>query len=202
MTLVLKINPQDPEVKKIQQAAGILKNGGLVVYPTDTIYGLGCDIFNKPAITKIYQLKKREKQKPLSILCFDLKQASQYALIPDYSFRIMKQNLPGPFTFILKAKSITPENFLAQNKTVGIRIPDNKICLELAKQLNNPIITTSLNISGEQVMTSPGQLSLEMKNKIDLIIDAGFLPQEASTVVDLTQLPPQIIRQGKGIINS
>ncbi|OGY41109.1 MAG: threonylcarbamoyl-AMP synthase [Candidatus Buchananbacteria bacterium RBG_13_39_9] len=200
--MVLKINPQDPEVKKIQQAAGILKNGGLVVYPTDTIYGLGCDIFNKPAITKIYQLKKREKQKPLSILCFDLKQASQYALIPDYSFRIMKQNLPGPFTFILKAKSITPENFLAQNKTVGIRIPDNKICLELAKQLNNPIITTSLNISGEQVMTSPGQLSLEMKNKIDLIIDAGFLPQEASTVVDLTQLPPQIIRQGKGIINS
>jgi len=183
------------------QALESLKNGGIIVYPTDTIYGLGCDIFNKKAIKKIYQLKKRDPKKPLSIICHDFKQISQYAYLSDQAFKTMKKLLPGPYTFILKAKNKTPSTFISKKKTVGIRIPQNAICLELVKQLGNPIITTSLNISGEQVMTDPQELSKEMINKIDYIIDVGPLPQEASTIIDFTQELPEVLRQGKGQIN-
>lgn len=197
--ILLKINPARPEPNEIDQAVQILKNGGIIVYPTDTIYGLGCDILNKKAVNKIYQLKKREKQKPMSIICADFKEAGKYAYLSDYAFRIFKKTLPGPYTFILKAKNKTPQSFIAKNKTVGIRIPDNKICLALAKALGNPIISTSLNISGQNVLTNPSQMSKELKNKIDLIIAGKTLGQEASTVIDLTNNPASLVRQGKGI---
>lgn len=201
--MIIHINQNNPEPDKIDQAVAVLKAGGVIVYPTDTIYGLGCDIFNKEAVKKIYQIKKREAKRPLSIICSDFAEIAEYALVPNSAFAIFKKTLPGPYTFILKAKSKTPSSFIAKNKTVGIRIPDNKICLEITKKLGNPIITTSLNVSEQQVLTSPSQLSKEMKNKIDLIIDVGFLPQEASTVIDLSQEQPVILRQGKGefIIN-
>jgi len=195
--MIVHINPTTPEPDKITQTVGILRQGGIIVYPTDTIYGLGCDIFNKDAIKKIYQLKKREAKKPMSIICSNFAQIAEYAIVPNSAFAILKKTLPGPYTFILKAKSKTPSSFLAKNKTVGIRIPDNKICQEIVKSLGNPIITTSLNISGQDVLTSPSQLSKEMKNKIDLIIDAGFLAQEPSTIIDLTGDQPVVIRQGK-----
>lgn len=196
--MILKINPKNPEPNKIAKAVEALKEGGVIVYPTDTIYGLGCDIFNKKAIEKIYRLKKRDRKKPLSILCYDFNQISAYAVIPDTAFRLMKKVLPGPYTFILKAKSKTPSNFISKKKTVGIRIPNNQICLDLARKLDNPIITTSLNISGEEVLTNPAQLTKEQANQIDIIIDAGDLPQEASTIIDLTGPEAQIIRQGSG----
>jgi len=198
--MFLKINSQNPEPEKIEQAVKVIQNGGIIVYPTDTIYGLGCDIFNKKAILKIYQLKKRESKKPLSIICQDIKEVAQYAIIPDYAFAILKKYLPGSFTFILKARSQTPKTVLAKNKTVGIRIPDNNLCLEIVKKLGNPIITTSLNISGQKVLTNPNQLDKEMQNKIDLLIDSGTLGQEPSTVVDLSSDAPIILRKGKGII--
>jgi tRNA threonylcarbamoyl adenosine modification protein (Sua5/YciO/YrdC/YwlC family) len=197
--MILNINIQNPDQDKIQQTVEVLRQGGIIVYPTDTIYGLGCDIFNKQAITKIYQLKKREGHKPMSIICSSIADISKYAVIPDSSFAILKKCLPGPFTFILKAKNIMPSNFLAKNKTVGIRVPDNQICLEIVKRLGNPIITTSLNLANEKVMTSPSQLPKEIKNNLDLIIDSGNLPQEPSTVVDLSNEEPTILRQGKGI---
>lgn len=196
--MLIQINPTNPEPEKIEQVVAILQNGGIIVYPTDTIYGLGCDIFSKDAIKKIYQLKKRKGQKPMSIICADLKDAAKYAIIPDAAFKVLKKALPGPFTFILKAKSNLPTSFLSKNKTVGIRIPDNQICLEIVKTLGNPIITTSLNFSGDKVMASPSQMPLEMKNKIDLIIEAGTLEQAPSTVVDLSSGQPLILRPGKG----
>ncbi|MCX6743242.1 MAG: L-threonylcarbamoyladenylate synthase [Candidatus Parcubacteria bacterium] len=196
--MLLKINSKNPEPDKIAQVVEILKNGGIIVYPTDTIYGLGCDIFNKKAVAKIYQLKKREQNKPMSIICAELKEIAKYALISDYAFQIFKKTLPGPYTFILKAKSQTPKTVLSKNRTVGIRIPDNQICLEIVRKLGNPIITTSLNISGEEILTNPSQLSKEITNKIDLIIDAGIMPQEPSTIIDLSANSPVILRPGKG----
>jgi len=196
--MLLKINSQNPESEKITQVIEILKDGGIIVYPTDTIYGVGCDIFNKKAVEKIYQLKKREKKKPMSIICSDFKEIAQYATIQDYAFILMKKVLPGPFTFILKARSQTPKTVLSKNKNVGIRIPDNKICLEIVKKLGGPIISTSLNISGAEILTEPNQLSKEMRNKIDLIIEAGKLPQLPSSIIDLSGDSPIIVRQGSG----
>jgi len=196
--MILKINSQNPEPEKIEQVVEVLKNGGIIVYPTDTIYGLGCDIFNKKAIAKIYQLKKRDRKKPLSIICSDLKQIAEYSFLSDYAFRLLRKLLPGPYTFILKAKHKTPQNFIAKNKTVGIRIPDNKICLAIVKKLGDPLITTSLNLSGQEVFTNPKELSKELINKIDLIIDIGPLSAEPSTVIDLSNSLPVILRQGKG----
>jgi tRNA threonylcarbamoyl adenosine modification protein (Sua5/YciO/YrdC/YwlC family) len=198
--MLISVNPQIPEPEKIAKIVDILQAGGILVYPTDTIYGLGCDIFNKAAVAKIYRLKKREKHQPLSILCADFKQASQFAQIPNHAFKLMKKALPGPYTFILKAKNKTPQNFLAKNKTVGIRIPGNKICLAIVKKLNAPIITTSLNISGEKPLSNPQLLPKEFKNQIDLVIDAGDLPIEPSTVIDLTTEKPKVLRLGKGKI--
>lgn len=198
----LKIKQSAPEMKKIDKVVEVLKQGGIIVYPTDTIYGLGCDIFNKKAVNNIYQLKKRDKKKPLSIICFDFQQISEYAKIPNYAFRLMKKSLPGPYTFVLQAKNKTPSNFISAKKTVGIRIPDNQICLSLVKKLGNPIITTSLNLTGEQVLTNPDQLDKELINKIDLIIDAGNLNNEASTIIDLTNDQPVLIRKGLGNIEN
>jgi len=199
--MLLKINNQNPESKKINQTIEILNSGGVMVYPTDTIYGLGCDIFNKKAVTKIYQIKKREKNKPCSIICSDFKQIADFAIIPDHAFKIMKKVLPGPYTFILKAKNKAPKTVLSKNKTIGIRMPANNICLEIVKKLEHPIISTSLNISGQQVLTNPHQLNKEMQNKIDLIIDANSLSAEPSTVIDFTQDPPVILRQGQGNVD-
>jgi len=198
--MLLKINSQNPEPEKIEKVVEILRAGGIIVYPTDTIYGLGCDIFNKKAVEKIYQLKKREKKKPMSIICSDFKEIAQYALIPDFAFQIMKKVLPGPYTFILKAKSQTPKTVLSKNKTVGIRLPANKICLALAEKLGNPIITTSLNISKQKVLTNPKQLPKEMLNKISLIIETGTLGSEPSSVIDLSGSYPVILRKGVGNI--
>jgi len=196
--MLQEINPQNPKPEKIEQIVEVLKNGGIIVYPTDTIYGLGCDIFNKKAVAKIYQIKKREKKKPMSIICTDLKEIAKYAVIPDYAFMLLKKCLPGPYTFILKARSQTPKTVLSKNKTVGIRIPDNKICLEIVKKLGNPIITTSLNISGQKVLTNPNQLTKEMSSKLDLIVDAGTLNQEPSSIIDLSSTVPIILRKGRG----
>jgi len=198
MALILKIHPEHPETKKIERVVEILKSGGVLVYPTDTIYGLGCDIFNKSAVEKIYKLKGRDRKKPLSIICSDIKEAAKYAIIQDYAYRLMKKTLPGPYTFVLKARSEIPKTFLPKNRTVGIRIPKNRICLEIAKKLENPIITTSLNISGQKVMTSPNELSKELANKIDIIIDVGELPKQPSSIIDLSEDRPEILREGLG----
>jgi len=196
--MILKINPEHPEKKKTDQAIEILRQGGVIAYPTDTVYGIGADIFNKQAIKKIYQIKKRDYKKPLSVICADIQEMAQYAIIQDYAYKLMKKVLPGPYTFILKAKNKTPDNFISKQKTVGVRIPDHPVSQALVTGLGNPITTTSLNLSGDEIIANPNQMSKEMANKFDLIIDSGTLSKEASTIIDLSGPTPLILREGKG----
>ena len=185
----------------IKKVAEVLRDGGVIAYPTDTVYGIGCNIFNRQGIERIYQIKKRKKNKPLSFICADLSDISQYAIVSNYAYRIMKRCLPGPYTFILEASSITPKKILSKRKTVGIRIPDHKACLAIVKELGHPIISTSANISEEEDLNSPDDIEDKLGHLLDLIVDGGVLISEPSTIIDLTGDSPEILREGKGGIN-
>ena len=194
------INRDFPQQRLIKKVVQILKDGGVIAYPTDTIYGIGCDIFNKKGIEKIYQIKKREKNKPMSFICADLSDISQYAIVSNYAYRIMRKCLPGPYTFILEASSKTPKKIMSKRKTVGIRIPDHKICLAIVTELGHPLITTSANISTEEELNNPDDIEDKLGSSLGLIIDEGPLISEPSTIVDLTGDSPTILREGKGEI--
>ena len=195
------INRDFPQQRLIKKVVQILKDGGVIAYPTDTIYGIGCDIFNKKGIEKIYQIKKREKNKPMSFICADLSDISQYAIVSNYAYRIMRKCLPGPYTFILEASSKTPKKIMSKRKTVGIRIPDHKICLAIVTELGHPLITTSANISTEEELNNPDDIEDKLGSSLGLIIDEGPLISEPSTIVDLTGDSPAVLREGKGNIN-
>ena len=194
------INRDFPQQRLIKKVVQILKDGGVIAYPTDTIYGIGCDIFNKKGIEKIYQIKKREKNKPMSFICADLSDISQYAIVSNYAYRIMRKCLPGPYTFILEASSKTPKKIMSKRKTVGIRIPDHKICLAVVRELGHPLITTSANISTEEELNNPDDIEDKLGSSLGLIIDEGPLISEPSTIVDLTGDSPAVLREGKGNI--
>ena len=194
------INRDFPQQRLIKKVVQILKDGGVIAYPTDTIYGIGCDIFNKKGIEKIYQIKKREKNKPMSFICADLSDISQYAIVSNYAYRIMRRCLPGPYTFVLEASSKTPKKIMSKRKTVGIRIPDHKICLAIVAELGHPLITTSANISTEEELNNPDDIEDKLGHLLDLIIDEGPLISEPSTIVDLTGDSPAVLREGKGDI--
>lgn len=192
------INQNYPQGRLIKRVVSVLKNGGVIAYPTDTIYGIGCDIFNKEGIEKIYKIKKRLKNKPLSFICDSLSDISKYAVVSNYAYRIMKRCLPGPYTFILEASSQTPKKIISKRKTVGIRIPDHNICRAIVKELGHPIITTSANISEEEELNTPDDIEDKLGHSLELIIDGGVIISEPSTVVDLTGDSPLVIRAGKG----
>ncbi len=194
---MIEINPHQPEYPKINKAVQILRNGGVIVYPTDTIYGFGCDIFNKEAVKKIYEIK-RKKVSGFSFICPNLNEIAKYAQVGDTAFRTMKKLLPGAYTFVFKATKFVPKELIPDKKTVAIRIPDNKICLNLVEKLGNPIITTSVNITKEPYFSDPITIEQEFGNQVDLIIDGGVLANEPSTVIDFTEDIAKIIRKGKG----
>jgi tRNA threonylcarbamoyl adenosine modification protein (Sua5/YciO/YrdC/YwlC family) len=196
--MLININTQNPQKKDISKIAEILRDGGVIAYPTDTIYGIGCDIFSKKGIEKIYQIKGRDKKKPLSFICSDLSHISQFAKVPNYAYRIMKRLLPGPYTFILEASSEVPRMLVPKRKTVGIRVPDNEIALSIVRELGNPIISTSANLSGENVISDPADIEVILGKQLDAIIDGGVLSGDPSTVIDLTGNSPEIIRKGAG----
>lgn len=186
----------------IQGVADMLKDGKLIVYPTDTIYGIGCDILNKKSVQTIQTIKNRKKQKPLSIICSDLKDISRWAVVSNTQYKILKKYIPGPYTFILKASSGAPKILQdPKRKTIGIRIPDNKICLELVSGLGNPIVTTSVNLAGEVNYINPLDIKKDWYGKVDLILDAGQLNNEPSTIISLVDDNIEILRQGKGIFD-
>lgn len=195
---LIQINPDNPQERLIKRAADILKTGGVISYPTDTIYGIGCDIYNKKALEKIYLMKGRDKRKPMSFVCSDLSHISQFAKVSNSAYRIMKRCLPGPYTFILEASSEVPKMLMPKRKTVGIRIPDNEITLSLVKQLGNPIISTSANITGEDVISDPIEIDLYLGKFLDATIDGGILSGDPSTIIDLTGNVPSLIREGAG----
>lgn len=196
--MLLKLNVKNPQVRLIRKAAEVLREGGIVAYPTDTAYGMGCDLFNKRSIEKVYDLKKRSKSQPFSFICADLSDISNYAVVTNYSYKIMKRLLPGPYTFILGASRLVPKILLPKRKEVGIRIPDNNICLALVREFGSPIISTTVKSRSDEIITDPDIIEEEFGNRIDLIIDGGILPPELSTVVNLTDDNTEIVRTGKG----
>ena len=179
----------------------VLKEGGVVGYPTDTIYGIGCDLFNPEAIRRIHRLKKLEGKKLLSFICSDLKDISRYAYVSNYAYKMMKRLLPGAYTFVLKATKLVPKIAMTKQNTVGIRIPDNKICLALVKELGHPIISTSVYKPDEGLYNDPAGIEERFGKQLDLVIDGGMIVAEHSSMIDLTDDSPRVIRKGKGDIS-
>lgn len=202
----IKLYEENPQPKKIRKIADVLKDGGLIIYPTDTIYGLGCDIFNQKAIERLAQVKGINLKKTnLSFICYDLSDLSNYAKnITTPVFKIMKKALPGPFTFILKANSNVPKIFQSNKKTVGIRIPDNKIPREIVQELGNPIITTSIKDDDKLIEypTDPELIYENFRDKVDVVINGGYGKNVPSTVVDCSNDGFEILREGIGDINA
>ncbi|MBN2321625.1 MAG: threonylcarbamoyl-AMP synthase [Acidobacteria bacterium] len=194
----IPIHPENPQGRLLKTAVNVLRDGGLIVYPTDTIYGLGCDLFNKRAIEKIYQIKGNDKRKYLSFICPDLKGISEYAYVSNAAYKIMRRLLPGPYTFILNATRQVPKVLLEKRKTVGIRVPDNIVCHALLAEFGNPIISTSASLPAQDYIGDPDAIESTFSRKVDLFLDAGPGSVEQSTVIDLTQDEPVLLRRGKG----
>jgi tRNA threonylcarbamoyl adenosine modification protein (Sua5/YciO/YrdC/YwlC family) len=203
MNMVFKIHPKNPEPRLIVKSADILRSGGLVIYPTDTVYGIGCSVEDKNAIEKIYLIKRQRADRPFSFVCSDLTHISEYAHVSNAAFKIMKHLIPGPYTFILPATRMKqlPKILVSKRKTVGIRVPDSKITLALVKELGHPVLSTSVTNEAGELMNDPDLIVQRFKNIVDLIIDAGVLVSEPSTVVDLTDEEPQVVRQGAGDVS-
>jgi len=198
--MLVKIYPENPNPKEIGKVVEVLQEGGLVIYPTDTVYAIGCDALNVRAVEKICQMKGINPQKSnLSIICYDLSNISEYARVSNSAFKLMKKNLPGPFTFILPTSNELPKIY-KNKKEVGIRIPDNAIIRELVNELGNPIMTSSIHDEDDiiEYSTDPELIFEKYADQIDIVIDGGYGGTEASTVVDCTTDEYEITRQGKG----
>lgn len=203
--MLLRIHPENPELRKIRIVADCLRNGGVIIYPSDTVYALGCDIYQPKAIDRIYKIKNKDPRKAnFSFICHDLSHLSDFVFSIDTPiYRVMRKALPGPFTFILKANNNVPKIFRSKKKTVGIRIPDNKICSELIKELGNPIITTSIHNNDEilDYITDPAIMYERYEKLVDIVIDGGYGKNRPSTVVDCSDGKITIIREGLGNLN-
>ncbi len=195
---VVDIIPENPDQRCIDLAVDELRNGGIICYPTDTVYGLGASIKNKRAIEQISRIKRIANRKLLSFICKDLKDISCYAHVSNQAYKIMRRCLPGPYTFILPATSETPKRLSQKRRTVGIRIPDNILCRLLVDQLGKPILSTSVPAGPDEILNDPYEIERRIGENLDLILNGGILVSEPSTVVDLTNHEPVIIREGAG----
>ena len=194
-----KVHFQTPNKRSIQKAAKVMKDGGLVIYPTDTLYGMGCSIRFKQAIQKIYQIKGKSKFAPTSIICSSIQEASNYVRISNYAFKVLRRCLPGPYTFILEATREIPKLMLSKRKEVGIRIPDSQVVLELVQELGNPIVNSSINFTEGKLLNDPDEIVKLFNNNVDLILDGGILPNPIpSTVVRIIDDILELQREGKG----
>ncbi len=200
--MLLEINPQNPQQRKIDQAVEILSNGGVIAYPTDTLYGIGCDIMNKKAIARVHQIKQWPKNKPFSFICSDLKNISLYAKVSNYAYKTMRRLLPGPYTFILEGSNLVPKMMLTKRKTAGIRVPNNPICLSLIQSLGNPIISTTARTPDGEILNEPWLIDQYFGKQLDLIIDGGPAPGKPSSVISLIGDAPEVLREGIGDVSS
>lgn len=200
--MLLRIYEENPQERSIEQVIEVLKKGGLIIYPTDTVYGIGCDINNPKAIERLCALRGLDPQKAnLSFICYDLTDISQYTKAFDTSiFRVLKKALPGPFTFIFNASNMVPKLMSSKKKTVGIRVPANNIAREIVRMLGNPIVSASIRDEDEimEYSTDPELIHEKYEDQVDIVIDGGFGGLEASTVVDLTSGEFEVLREGKG----
>ena len=199
--MVIRINPQNPQPRQVRRVVEVLEDGGVIAYPTDTVYGFGCSLKNKKGIERIYTIKRSEKNRPFSFICADLKDISLYCKVSNYAYKTMKRLLPGPYTFILEGTKLVPKIMLTRRLTAGIRVPDNPICLALVRELGHPIISTSAMLPNGEVLYDPAEIDRQVGKSLDLVIDGGVLVSEPSSVIDLTGETPKVLRKGKGDVS-
>lgn len=198
--MILRIHPQNPQQRHIRTVVDTLERGGIIIYPTDTIYGLGCDILQQGAVEKICRIKQVDPKKAqLSFICSDLSHLSDYTKqLPTSTFRLLKEYLPGPFTFILPASKMVPKILQGRKDTIGLRIPDNKIALDIIRELGRPILSASLPGQLVEDYTDPEVMYENFRNDVDIVVDGGIGGTVPSTVVDCTGAEPVVTRQGLG----
>ncbi|MBU4370595.1 MAG: threonylcarbamoyl-AMP synthase [Syntrophaceae bacterium] len=200
--MLIAINNHNPQMRLIRRAVEILRGGGIVIYPTDTVYGMGCDLFNKRGIERIYEIQRRDRKQPLSFICADLKDISRYARVSDDAYKIMKRLLPGPYTFILEASRAVPKIILPKRQTTGIRVPDNRICQTLIAEMGSPVISTSVKDGGGELLSDPRMIEELFGKRVDMIIDGGIIAAAPSSVVSLLDEGIEVIRAGKGDVSA
>ena len=199
MSQFFYIHPENPQTRLINQAVEIIKSGGVIVYPTDSGYALGCAIGDKHAMDRIVAIRRLPENHNFTLVCSDLSELSTYALVTNQSYRLIKNNVPNPYTFILPATKDVPRRLMTKRKTIGIRVPDNVIALALISALGEPILSCSLMLPNEEITQSdPDEIREHLEHQVDLIIHGGYLGQSPTTVIDLTEDSPEIIRVGSG----
>ncbi len=196
-----ELHPVTPQLRFINKAVEVLKSGGVIIYPTDTVYGIGCDIFNREALERVYYIKQDAGTKLFSFICPNLKDIAKYARVSDYAYKTMKKLLPGPYTFVLPAAKEVPKKLWTKRETVGIRVPDNNIALELAKEMGNPIVSTSVTKRNGELLFNPEEIKLLFENQVDLMLASGTLDGQPSSIVDLSREEPEVIREGAGDVS-
>lgn len=203
--MLVRIYPENPDERRIQQAVDVLKKGGIIVYPTDTVYSMACDMNNRRAVEKMAKIKGvKLEDANFSLICYDLSNISEYTIqFGTDIYKMMKRALPGPYTFILNANKNIPKLFQSKKQTIGIRVPDNSIARSIVLQLGNPLLSTSVHDDDEvlEYTTDPELIYERYENQVDLVIDGGYGNNEASTVIDCTGEEPEIIRQGIGEVD-
>jgi tRNA threonylcarbamoyl adenosine modification protein (Sua5/YciO/YrdC/YwlC family) len=201
--MILNVHTVNPEPRIIRRAAELLAGGGIIIYPTDTVYGLGCSVTDKNAIERIHLVKRQRADKPFSFVCSDLTHISEYAQVSNAAFKIMKHMIPGPYTFILPASRMKqlPKILVSKRKTVGIRVPDSPVTQALVRELGHPILSTSVTLDASEPLNDPDVIRENFNNAVDLILDGGVLLSEPSTVLDLTGEAPVVVRRGAGDVS-
>lgn len=202
MSQFFQVHPENPQVRLIKQAVDIIRDGGVVAYPTDSAYALGCHIGDKSALDRIRRIRKLDAKHNFTLVCRDLSELALYAKVNNSAFRLLKHQTPGPYTFILKATSEVPRRLLhPKRRTIGIRVPDNNIALALLEALGEPLMSVTLILPGDEFpLTDPRDIRDTLEHEVDLVIDGGHCDMEVTSVIDMVEDQPQIIREGKGDI--
>ncbi|MCH7827338.1 MAG: threonylcarbamoyl-AMP synthase [Bacteroidetes bacterium] len=196
-----ELHPVTPQLRYINKAVEVLRKGGLIIYPTDTVYGIGCDIYNKQALEKVLEIKNNSYSKLFSFVCHNLKDIAKYAKVSDYAYRTMKHLLPGPYTFILPAAKQAPTLLRSKRKTVGIRIPNHPVALKIVEEFGSPIISTSTTSRRGNILTNPLEIKNIFNSQVDLMLASGILNGRPSSVIDLSEEEPEVIREGAGDVS-
>ncbi|MDP2039002.1 MAG: L-threonylcarbamoyladenylate synthase [Ignavibacteria bacterium] len=196
-----ELHPVTPQLRFINKAVEVLRSGGVVIYPTDTVYGIGCDIFNREALERVYYIKQDAGTKLFSFICPNLKDIAKYARVSDYAYKTMKKLLPGPYTFVLPAAKEVPKKLWTKRETVGIRVPDHNIALELTKELGNPIVSTSVTKRNGELLYNPEEIKMIFENQVDLMLSVGPLDGQPSSIIDLSREEPEVLREGAGDVS-
>jgi len=200
--MLIAINNQNPQLRLVRRAVETIRAGGIVIYPTDTVYGMGCDLFNKKGIDRIYEIQRRDRKKPLSFVCADLKDISRYARVTDEAYKIMRRLLPGPYTFVLAASRLVPKMILPKRQTTGIRVPDNRICQALVAELGSPVISASVKNEEGELLSDPRIIEELFGRRVDIIIDGGIIAAKPSSVISILEEGTVVLREGKGDVSA